>query len=158
MTFLMAIRIRREIWNHHYRIVARDSKGSLITHSKWTPKNTIRKAATIFRQNRTFNPDIIRKPLINTVERIDYGKKRIIKVGYLNYQVVVVGFYKGKQIQARSQQHSLSHKKSDAVDEAMESFLELLAQSQGLPYDANEGKKFLSKVRGLKVGIVQYKR
>ena len=156
------MKIKREKWGNKYQVVARDEHGRIFSRAKWGKDLNLHKAKTIFKTNNTFNRQVKREKLKNVWEVIDerkHARKPTPKrSGFVQY-FIEGRLPDGTIITARSQQHSLDYPKRKMRDEAHESFLERLAQAQGLPYDAEEGQKALDKLGNkvrMKEGFVYY--
>ena len=141
--------------------------GKIRARKRWgrfNKKDRITKqfANEIFKNNRTFDPDVIKDYLYNkekqryTIEQRSYGKKYKINKKYKYQAVVEASLKDGTFIVARSQLHTSDFPTSKAMEEAEESFWERVAQSQGAAYDEDIGRTFEHKVGVIKRGIVQY--
>lgn len=125
--------------------------GKFVSFERWTPKRSIKYLNSVIKQTGTFNKNVFREVIskkTGTVEYIDYRTKPARPYGRAEkIQYVISGTLPdGSVITARSQQHDIYYSKENMRDEAYESFLERLAQSQNLSYDADEGKKVLDMI------------
>jgi hypothetical protein len=142
--------------------VARDDNGKIMSHAVWSRKFSLEKAKKIFKENMTFNKDVIRNIIgkYKTAEYIDLrDRPRKPYSRSARVQYVVEGTLpNGKKITARSEQHSLDYPKSEMKEEAYENFYLRLADSQNLQYDAAEGKDVFDRIGNIKVreGFVYY--
>ena len=156
------MKIKREKWGNKYQIVARDEHGRIFSRAKWRQNFSLPKAKNIFKANNTFNKEVKRAKLKNVWEIQD--ERRAARKPPASRTARIQYFVEGKLpdgslITARSQQYDSSYSKRLMRDEAHESFLERLAQSQNLSYDAEDGQKVMddigNKIR-MREGFVYY--
>lgn len=156
----MSIRIQRENWKGTYVYVARNN-GKLITYIK--QKNTKLRKTQLqerFKLQNTFKSGvrIQRERLTNVIEvrettQSSADRKRVTPIKQPRKQALyeVSGTIGNKLIVARS-----SYEDTNKRDTAWESFFERVAQSQGDEYSADDGMKYINKIRNIREGWVYY--
>lgn len=160
-----------ENWKGTHYFVVRNKKGQIVTKRRQKGSDlTFDEARELYRRNKTFKENVKRQrtKLSNVTEivtttqsSIQNRKKPPIKApSGNNIQYVVQGRYKGQNISARSQNikagYALYKTEELAKEKAWENFLKLLAEREGLAYEADEGLKLIDKVTNIREGWVKY--
>ena len=140
------MRIKRESWAGHYRIVARNKKGQLVTHSKWTRQFNVAAAKTTFQNRGTLRKDIkIEKTkLTNVTETNIYGSKSVpAKAERYQYFISGVINFNNRQnkVFASSKMYDRDYPVSEARKEAYDNFyMRASADVFGERYDSELGE------------------
>jgi len=158
--------------NGRYYLYALDRKGRILSRTRWS-QNTSFQLRQRFKDQGSFRENI-RVSTLSKVDEItedryitdpnnnDKNLKTYrvrIRKNYDRYQVSARGILRdGRVIVARSGQHDTDFAYDTAEAEALESFWELLAQANGLSYDAEEGRKISNKVVDITFSVVYYRK
>lgn len=157
------VNIKRENWNHKFRVVARE-KGKIITWAKWSQRFNNDAAARIFKRNNTFSETRKRTKLTKVSEIVDFSDKPVKPSAdrTMMFQYFVEGIDRKRNIKivARSRQHPVGEKASILMDEAFNNFYERYAQARGQAYDAEIGQKLFEEANAsiTRQGFVYYTR
>jgi len=150
------VQIKRISIRGKYFIEQRDSKGRVISRTRWNQTNNIEKARREAKKTGSIRKDTAITPFVNVNEVVirDGRKPRAGK-----YQAWVRIKGKGVDITARSMQRDYTYPLRKAKSEARESAFERLADHFNLDYDAEVGKDQFEK-NNLKMfeGVVYYRR
>lgn len=155
------VNIKRENWNHKFRVVARQN-GKLVAHAKWNQKFNLTRARSIFKSNNTFRKEIIRTKLTNVSEVIDFSDAPRKPSGDQSkkFQYFIEGFDRKNNIKitARSRQFLVGERAEVLKAEAFESFYERYAQARGADYNADTGRTLFEEANAsiTRQGFVYY--
>lgn len=131
------VRIKRELWRGKYYAVAREH-GRFKAIERYSRKRPIKKLKEIYRQNRTFSKNILKKHITSRItaekrgyyidEIDDFKSKRPLKK-YKRFSVVIEAYAEGKYISATSSQYDIRPENIEtAKDEAYDNFYGKLYQ------------------------------
>lgn len=138
---------------------------------RWSTKNiftedgdakslTKEKAVQIFKENKTFQPNIKKTTMVNVVETQDLRKRPRIptrKKFFVQLEGSIKVNNQRTRIVARSNFAFHGHNLEKARRDAEESFFQRLSQASGFSYDVDKGEKLFKSFNGkTKESIIYY--
>lgn len=145
-------KVKREVLNHKYYIVARDDKGRILEKTKWG-KVTLDDIANVWNINHTFSWTKKRVALKKKVYEITYDSKTFKKAtNKANYLITATfnfkdknGRFHSREVVARSQGFPYPKTKAEAKTQAYQHIYLKIAESIGIKYDENVAKRYVKE-------------